>query len=231
MYIWVMLDLLAKNTPSFMEQLSAPVRDEVAKAGTVIRYQDGQLIHNRGDQKPGVSIVVSGAVQVGIFGADGRFIITSNLGVGQTFGEFTLFANLPRTHDITAAGPTQINQISAPAFLRLYNEQSEISRALLNTSLVRSHRLLEMMDAMRRLPMRERTAKVLFTLLQTAGGAQSFEYRQSDLAFALGVSRTSLSKALRDLNALGLIETGYGQIKIPDPEVLQDWVTTHCSAS
>lgn len=226
-----MLDLLAKNTPSFMDQLSEPVRQQVAAAGTIVRYQDGQLIHNRGDHKPGISIVASGAVQVGIFGADGTFIITSNLGLGQTFGEFTLFAGLPRTHDITAAGETEINQISAPAFERLYDREPEISRALLNTALVRSHRLLEMMDAMRRLPMRERTAKVLFTLLQTAGGAQSFEYRQSDLAFALGVSRTSLSTALKQLARLGLIETGYGRINIPDPERMRDWVTENCSAA
>ncbi|MEM6554557.1 MAG: Crp/Fnr family transcriptional regulator [Pseudomonadota bacterium] len=224
-----MLDPLARNTPSFMDLLSDPVRSQVANAGSIIRYQDGQLIHNRGDQKPGISIVVSGAVQVGIFGADGTFIMTSNLGAGQTFGEFTLFANLPRTHDITAAGETEINQITAGAFERLYAEQPEISRALLTTSLVRTHRLLEMMDAMRRLPMRERTAKVLFTMLQTAGGNQTFEYRQSELAFALGVSRTSLSTALKQLRELGLVETGYGQIRVPEPDRMQRWVTEHCS--
>ena len=213
-----------------MDLLSEPVRGAVAKAGTIVRYQDGQLIHNRGDQKPGISIVVSGAVQVGIFGADGSFVMTSHLGVGQTFGEFTLFADLPRTHDITASGETEINQITAPAFHKLYDAQPEISRALLTTTLVRSHRLLEMMDALRRLPMRERTAKVLFTMLQTAGGEQSFDYRQSELAFALGVSRTSLSKALQQLCALGLIEIGYGRIDIPDPEKMRDWVAENCSA-
>ncbi len=226
-----MLDLIAKNTPSFMDQLSGPVRKKVARAGTVMRYRDGQLIHNRGDRKPGISIVVAGAVQVGVFGADGNFIITSNLGVGQTFGELTLFAGLPRTHDITAAGETEINQISAAAFERLYDQEPEISRALLSTSLVRAHGLLEMMDAMRRLPMRERTAKVLFTLLQTTGGAQSFNYRQADLASVLGVSRTSLNKALKQMRALGLIETAYGQINIPDSKKMRRWVTENCSPS
>lgn len=199
------------------------------QAGAVIRYQDGQLIHSRGDRKPGISIVVSGAVQVGVFGADGTFVMTSNLGPGQTFGEFTLFADLPRTHDITAAGETQINQVSKHAFERLYEDYPEISRALLTTTLVRTHRLLEIMDAMRRLPMRERTAKVLFTMLQTAGGDQSFAYSQSELAYALGVSRTSLHNALRQLRDLGLVETGYGRIHISDPEKMQHWVSTYCS--
>ena len=123
-----MLDLLAQNTPSFMDRLSEEVRERVARAGAIVHYQDGQLIHNRGDEKPGISIVVSGAVQVGVYGADGTFVMTSNLGPGQTFGEFTLFADLPRTHDITAAGDTYINQISARAFERLYESTPEISR-------------------------------------------------------------------------------------------------------
>ena len=225
-----MLDLLAKNTPNFMDRLSIPTRQKISDAGTLVRYDNGQLIHSRGDVKPGISIVAAGMVQVGVYGEDGTFVMTSHLNVGQTFGEFTLFADLPRTHDVTAAGDTQINQISAHAFQRLYDAEPEISRALLTTSLIRTHSLLEMMDAMRRLPMRERTAKVLFTLMQTAGGDDSFECRQSDLAFALGVSRTSLSTALRQLVDIGLIETGYGQIRLPDVARMRRWVRDNCSA-
>ena len=34
-----MLDLLAKNTPSFMDHLSDDLRDEISRAGTIVRYQ------------------------------------------------------------------------------------------------------------------------------------------------------------------------------------------------
>ena len=226
-----MLDLLAASTPSFMQSLQDELRRKVAAAGTLVRYDDGQLIHNRGDVKPGLSIVDSGSVQVGIYGEDGTFVMTTQMSPGQTFGEFTLFAGLPRTHDATAAGPTVINQISAPAFYRLYEAEPEISRALLSTTLVRTHRLLEMMDAMRRLPMRERIAKVLFTLTQTAGGVEAFECRQVDLAYTLGVSRMSLSTALKQLRDLGLVETGYGQIRIPDTALMHAWVSEYCTVS
>lgn len=224
-----MLDLLARNAPNFMTQLSEIVRDKIAAAGSVVTYQDGQLVQSRGDPKPGISIIVSGAVQTGIFGADGTFIMTSTLRVGQTFGEFTLFTDLPRTHDIVASGPTQINQVSAPAFERLVEQHPEILRTLLKTTLVRAHRLLEMMDAIRRLPMRERTAKILLLMLQSGGGRQFFDYRQTELADALGVSRTSLNSALRQLRELGLIETGYGQIRVPDIGRMQNWVSENCS--
>ena len=84
------------------------------------------------------------------------------------------------------------------------------------------------MDAIRRLPMRERTAKILLAMLQTAGGAQSFDYKQSELAYALGVSRTSLNTALKQLRTLGLIKTGYGEIRVPDRQRMQAWVAENC---
>lgn len=226
----MMLDLLAANTPSFVDRLPARVRDQITEAGTLVSYADGQLIHNRGDAKPGMSIVVSGSVHVGIYGADGSFVMTTQMGIGQTFGEFTLFADLPRTHDVTAFGHTEINQISAPAFNRLYEAEPTISRALLTTTLIRTHQLLEMMDAIRRLPMRERTAKVLFTLMRAAGGSNTFECRQSDLAFTLGVSRMSLSTALRQLAEIGLVKLGYGQIHLTDADRMRAWVAKHCGA-
>lgn len=226
-----MLDLIAANTPSFMDRLPEALREKIIQAGNLVSYNDGQLIHSRGDVKPGVSIVMSGSVQVGVYGIDGVFVMTTVLGPGQTFGEFTLFAGLPRTHDVAATGITQINQVSANAFNRLYDAEPDISRALLSTTLVRTHRLLEMTDARRRLPMRERTAKALFTLMQTAGGSDLYECRQSDLALTLGVSRMTLNTALKQLAGIGLIETGYGKIWLPDVDRMRTWVTKHCSAS
>ena len=224
-----MLDLVTESAPTFIDQLSEPVREQVSKAGTLVRYQSGQLIHNRGDEKPGVSIVVSGAVQVGAFGEDGTFTMTSHLGIGQTFGEFTTFVSLPRSHDVIALGETEINQLSAPAFQRLYDQYPEVSHALLTTSLMRTQRLFDLFDAIRRLPLRERTAKVLLMLMQSAGDRDAFECRQSDLAHALGVSRSSLSKALQQLKELGFIDTGYGRIKLIASNEMRRWVMINCA--
>ncbi|MEP3423003.1 MAG: Crp/Fnr family transcriptional regulator [Erythrobacter sp.] len=226
-----MLDLVSTRSPNFMDSLPPHLADDIRKAASLIAYDTGQLIHSRGDEKPGISIVKTGGVHAGIYGANGSFVMTSTLGPGQTFGEFTLFAGLPRTHDMTAASRTEIYQLSAPRFIALYEREAEISRALLSTALVRTHILLEMMDAMRRLPVRERTAKVLVTMMQTAGSENVFECRQSDLAFTLGLSRMSLSKALKQLSDLGLIETGYGRISLPDPRKMRDWVGRRCGAN
>lgn len=232
LYIFIMkADPFVINAPAFLDLLPKSLAAKLSKTATLIKYNDGQMIHSRGDAKPGISIVKSGMAYVGAYGRDGSFVMTSILGPGQTFGEFTLFAGLPRTHDVTSVGETEVYQISAASFRQLYNNEPDISRALLSCSLVRTHLLLEMMDAIRRLPLTERTAKILLIMMQTAGKNLTFECRQSDLAFALGISRMSMSKALQKLSRLGLIELGYGEIRISDPEKLAIWVREQTDSS
>ena len=218
------VDPFTIKVPAFLDRLPKPLATKLIEAATLIRYDDGQMIHSRGDTKLGISIVKSGLSYVGAYGQDGSFVLTSILGPRQIFGEFTLFADLPRTHDVTAAGKTEIYQIPAAYFSKLYDNEPDISRALLSCSLMRTHFLIEMMDAMRRLPLNERTAKILLIMMQAAGGKKIYECRQSDIAFALGISRMSISKALQYLSSLGLLELGYRQIRIPNPERLANWV-------
>lgn len=224
-----MLDLVQLSAPAFMDLLPEDVPQKVRQESTVAKHADGQFIQSRGDSKPGISIVRSGAASAGITGIDGSVSMTTILGAGQSFGEFTIFTELPRTHDVTATGETEIYQMSETRFTRRYDGEPELSRALLKTALIRAHVLLEMLDAIRRLPIRERTAKILQSMSYTAGNPNLLKCRQSELAYTLGVSRVSLNRALKQLGDLNLIGLGYGQIKIPDPSHLSNWVAQNCN--
>ena len=98
---------------SFMETLPVASAHRLRRAAVLVRYGEGELIHNRGDDKPGLSIVHRGHVRVGIYGYAGTFILSALLGPGQTFGEFTLLAGLPRTHDaVAASSDTEVHHLS-----------------------------------------------------------------------------------------------------------------------
>lgn len=226
-----MLDLLKISVAPFLELLSEPVADRIRLASTLVKYADGQLIHSRGAQKPGLSIIASGSARMGIYGIDGSFVITATLGIGETFGEFTLFTDLPRTHDVFAEGKTEIYQLSGNSFNTIYEQEPEIARALLKTTLSRTHLLLEMLDSIRRLPIREQTARILLSMTQPASTSDTLKCLQSDLAFTLGVSRVSLNRALGNLTELGLIRLGYGQIEVPSVPRLRAWVNQQCGAT
>lgn len=224
-----MLSKLRTISVPYLDQLVDTDVEALKTVAIPMRYADGELIHNRGDDKPGLSIVRSGLVRVGVIRTDGTFVITSMLGAGQTFGEFTLFADLPRTHDIIAQGETLVWQLPGKRFLRLCEKKSNLLPALLQTSLVRNYVLLELIEAMRSLPVLERLAKTLVILVATAGQGDEFYTRQSDLAATLGMSRPTLSTALTKLEALNLITRGYGRIHISDFQSLTEWVSARDS--
>ena len=119
-------------------------------------------------------------MHAGIYGVDGKFVMTAILGEGECFGEFTLFTDLPRTHDVYAGRATKVYQLSGRVFMRLYEAEPDISRALLKTTLLRSHLVLEMLDAIRRLPIPQRTARILLAMSQTTSTPNELNCRQDE---------------------------------------------------
>lgn len=217
------------NNNNFLATIGPELTKKLAQSALLVSYADGQLIHSRGDQKPGLSIVKSGSANVGVLGIDGKFIPIAILGSGECFGEFTLFADLPRTHDILASGATELYQLSKHQFDRLSTDNPEFIRALLKITLIRNHSLLEMLDAIRRLPLLERTASALYSMLMTSNFSNSVKCTQDQLAFNLGVSRVSIGKTLRKLEQLKLIQLGYGKINFPDTLLFKRWIEDNCN--
>jgi len=218
-------DNIASHSPRLKDLLSPGCNDKLRRMARTRRYVDGQVIQHRGEEKLGVSIVRSGSVRMGIIGSDGSFITTSVMGHGQTFGEFTLFAGLPRTHDITAEGDCEIDNISGADFSQLFDSEPELAKALLTISLVRTHSLLELLDDLRRLPLIVRVGKFLLQAANRTTGGATVKLKQDELAYMLGVTRVSMGKALKELAQQVLITRGYGQITITDVAHLRAWVS------
>ncbi len=212
------------GSPALMTHLSPALRQTLTYQSNVIKYADGQLIHSRGDIKPGLSIIKKGVANVGVYGVDGTFIMAGLLGAGECFGEFTIFTELPRTHDVSANGDVEIHQLEAGRFTKLCDEEPELLKAVLKTTLIRTHILLELLDSMRRLPLKERTVKLMLSLSYHSGRIAQIRTRQSDLADSLGVSRVSLGKVLKQLQTEEMIILGYRVITIPDREKMERWL-------
>ncbi len=219
------------GTSGLIDALPDTLRQALQSAGVPMRYTDGQLIHERGDAKPGLSIVRSGAVRMGNVGRDGSYMATVLLGPGQTFGEFTLFADLPRTHDAEAVGDTVVDQVSRRRFERVMDDHPELRRRLLSSLASRLHQALEFIDDVRRLPLNVRVAKMLAVMGRTEQEPVKLIVKQSQLAETMGVSRVSMGKVLEELETQSLIKRGYGSIDIPDRQRLRDWIADRAQIS
>ena len=220
-----MADLLDFGARPLVALLPDALAARLSAAATVVDYDDGETIHSRGDMKPGLSIVRSGAVRFAIPGADGSYLSTSVLGPGHCFGEATLFAQLPRTHDAIAVGATVIEQIPKARFDRIFDEEPMLARALLEATTQRLYAVLDFLDDLRRLPLPVRVAKLILRMAQSAKQSNEVECSQSDIAFTLGVSRVSIGKVLAQLEGERLLALGYLRISVPDLHRLNDWIT------
>ncbi len=219
-----MPDLLTHGDRPISSLVSGETAARIERAATRMRYGDGRLIHSRGDDRPGFSLVVDGAVRFVKPLVNGDELTVSVLGVGHSFGEATIFAGMGRAYDAVAVGDTVIDQVSKPAFERLLDSEPMLARALLEATTTRLYSVLSLLDDMRSLPLDARTAKLIAGMASSAKNPDRIECRQSDLAFTLGVSRVSIGKALTALQAAGVIALGYGEIHIPDRKALAAWI-------
>jgi len=222
-----MFDFALSQATPYLHLLSPDRAAQLQSEGHRRVFSDGQYVHSRGDEKPGISIIEDGAARAGIYGMDGGFILTSYIGPGHTFGEFTVFTNLPRTHDISAVGKTTILEVPAARFLALCEQDPSYLSALLQTTLMRSHLVLEMLHAVLSMPVLQRVAKFLLILAPDGPIAPVLKFRQSDLASTLGVSRATMNSALAKLQSDELIERGYGFVRICDRGHLAEWLNSH----
>jgi CRP-like cAMP-binding protein len=207
---------LEHGVPGILHGLPDDLRSALEEAEVRIRYRDGEQIQARGDRTPGLRIVRAGAVRVGNVGADGKYLMLGVFGPGQTFGEVTLFSDLPRTYDVHASGPTTIGYIDQARMDRLLQDHPELARVFLRTLATQYHAALEMVEDLRRLSVTAHVAKLLSMMAQTANKAADLEVTQQSLAQILGVTRLSIVRALDQLEEDGLIRRGYGRIEVPD---------------
>lgn len=162
--------------------------------------------------------VLRGAIKASSLRADGKEAILVVLEAGNWFGENSLIDGLPRTHDATAVGETELLALSRPAFDRMMKRPA-FALAVCRMLAGRVRSLYGMVEDATLRSTRARVARRLL-LLARGDATQAREPRpvvpvsQEALAMMLGVSRQTLSKELQGLAKEGAIELGYGKIAI-----------------
>lgn len=203
--------------------LSPEARQWLASQGHRRSYEDGGLIHVRGDPELAMGLVVSGKVKLYRLRPNGAHTFVSMIKAGAHYGDIVLFRGKERTHDAMAIGPTVVDHYSRAAFARML-ENVEVVTALYRITAIRLGRAMAMSDDLRVLPRDVHLAKVLFNQWRQRGNHDWIVCVQEDLAGMIGVTTMTLSKSLARLRDAGLIETGYRKIRINNGDVLKAWL-------
>ena len=212
--------------PGLYRSLVPALQQKLDALGVSQRYKDGQHMQSRGDTTRGFSIIKSGAVCFGKTDLDGKFITAAVLEAGQCYGEFTLFADLPRTHDGYGVGDTVVSHISKAKFDHLLATEPTLAGPIISSLTMQLHNLLEWTDDLRRYPLKYRLGKNLLQLQASSEGPREaiVKITQSQLADLLGVSRVAVAQTLAVYKKLGFVRMCYGGIEICDRPLFKNWL-------
>lgn len=197
--------------------LARAERERLAAIAPVRSLADGQFVQHQGDPGDSFWVVCEGNILAGRHGEDGRFTAFAVLGPGDMFGELAFFAGVPRQADAIASGPARLIAIDRPLLRRLMVEDIGWAELLLRSLSRQLAVTLDIIEAERRLPTADRLVRLLAAMAADAPDRRTVQATQQQLADLVGVSRVTLGAALRELTARGLVETGYGRIRVAAP--------------
>lgn len=189
------------------------LRERLLSRGQVVSARTGTVFYAVDDAPDGLRAILEGEVRLISYPAVGTEAVVSILGRGAWFGELSTLDELPRPHNAVAAEPTKVLHISAAAFDAAAREEPQFYRALGLLVCTRQRASLTFMSQAIAQPLSVRVAR---TIAVATHGDGPLKIRQEDLAAMLGVSRQSVNKELKVLEAAGVVALSYQQIAVLD---------------
>lgn len=212
------------GSPVLLHMVSAEDRATLEKLGNRVSYDDGEIIHQRGDVGAAMGIVISGSVALYRTRADGRQVYVTSANAGQNFGDAISITGSNRTNQAVAAGLTTVDHYTQAALTRIWSTMPQVTLALYKVAAHRLAHFLEIFDDIRMLPAELQLAKMLRRMSQARTGEAVVPLQQEKLCQMLGLSAVSVATGLKSLSSQGLIKTGYRRITIIDVTEFDLWL-------
>lgn len=191
---------------------SAPVLDEpllqaMAARGGKRHYPAHAVLVSEHDESDSIFIVVTGRVKVYGSGSDGREVVYTTLGPGETFGEMTLDGG-PRSASVMTLEPTQCVVVSSAHVRDVLATHPDFALYLIRKLIALVRRSS---DTVKRLALDDVYTRVAKLLQELAGpDAQgrlvvAQRLTQQDVAERVGSSREMISRIFKQLTIGGYI--------------------------
>lgn len=197
-------------------------------------FQDALLAHGRlrslaagehlflaESRGTGLYCVLNGSISVQSRDRDGAAPVLIVLGAGHLFGELAMLDPHPRNHDAVALEACQVWHVQQAAMEAWLDAHPRHWRDMARLLAGKLRVAFAVIDSELRGSM---TARVAMRLRMLAGGwgwrdarpAQRLVLSQDVLARMVGGSRSSINKALQELQEAGAVRLSYGAIEISD---------------
>lgn len=203
--------------------LTQEERERTCRGVTERNYAKGSYICHRGDRLDYWTAVVTGLVKLGAASAQGKPVTLAGLGPTDWFGEGSMIKNEPRKYDLFALRDTRLAMMDRKTFNWLFETSVGFNRYLVRQFNERLGQFIGQVEQDRSLTPAGRLARALDQLINPVGREKRngiVAITQEELGLLAGISRPSANKALRDLEARGLIRSEAEGVRVLDHAAL-----------
>lgn len=189
--------------------------DRLLAEGCLVRRAVGEWAQAEGDERGGLFLVVSGLLH-SYFAVDAkREVMIGLVGPGSMLGHATRFSGGPRLVTAVCVQPTLLLELNEAALDRVAEQRPDLWRALADFTYANMRGVLQMAADLLSLAPRQRLAARLLAAAE-AQGSTDILLSQELLGELTGLTRKTVNHHLSALERAGLVETGYGRIRLCD---------------
>ena len=205
-------------------RLDAPTLGRIAAGCRVRRLDAGESVVRESEPVRAFFAVLAGGVRIFRVTPDGREQVLQRVRPGQTFAEAAVLAmkRYPANAVATEEG-TEIVEIGAETFLRLFEGDAHVAKAMVASLSTWLLRLVGRVEELTVLSAGARLARHLLDLpSKEEDGALVVELgvAKKDLAGQLGITPETLSRLLRKWQDRGVIRSEATSVVVLDSDVL-----------
>lgn len=209
------------------KHVAASTVDGLLDSAGLRTYSRGQFISRLGDAVSHLHVFLTGTVEVCVEGANGERAVSWYMGPGHWLGLISLLDGKPSPHHYIAHAATTALAIPGRAFHEAMAADPKLVTLCLRILCKRARGLFAHQTAEILLPLRGRIARMLLMMraqwveASPDGREIGLKISQDDFAAMLGVTRQSLNRELRSLEAEGKLALRYSRIQLLDVPALE----------
>lgn len=205
------LGVLART--GWLSQQPLDFQAQVSRLGRWRDAKTGEILYLAGDEADWIVGLAEGIFEITFPLLGDEPVVIHRAEPGFWTGETSMVAGRRRIISIAAATEARMFVLPAAGVRRMLEDAPHHWRSLYELSLSSSLTAITLLAEVLSLTPRARVARIL---LRLAGPDGSVPGSQEDLGRLLGMTRSSVRRALSSLVELGAIEGGYGVLSIRD---------------
>jgi CRP/FNR family transcriptional regulator, cyclic AMP receptor protein len=204
--------------------IPAPLQERVLRTCTRVRARKGEVMLRAGEPAQGWYALLSGFVKLQAAAGGDDVAAFLALTGGEWFGEGSVLRDEPRRYEVVALRDTELLCLPRAQFHELLAASLPFSHAVLHHMNQRLSQAMAIIEANRSGSLEQRLA--LYLGPPFWHGLRTLNLSQQELGTLAGMSRQSTNKALRCLEARGLITLRFGRVLATTAGALEEFAGT-----